>query len=158
MSINRWDPWRDIISLREAMNSLLDDSFARPRAELAAMTTGMAVDVRETEDAYIVETVLPGATADNVDISVLGDSLKIAAEVNQTQEQQDARWLVRERRYGAFQRTINLPGQVRADDADAEFRDGILTITLPKATESRARQIQVKSGSRAEQLPEPEQS
>lgn len=145
MSIQRWDPWRDIISLREAMNSLLDDSFARPRAELAVMTTGMAIDLRETEGAYIVETVLPGATSDNVNISVLGDTLRISAEVSESQEQQDAKWLIRERRYGSFERSLKLPSQVRADEAEAEFRDGILTVTLPKAEESRARQIPVRS-------------
>ncbi|CAN5505075.1 Hsp20/alpha crystallin family protein [soil metagenome] len=145
MSIQRWDPWRDIISLREAMNSLLDDSFARPQSDLAGMASGMAVDLRESEDAYIVETVLPGATPDNVDISVLGDRLRISAEISESQEQKDARWLVRERRYGSFERSITLPGHVHADDATANFRDGILTVTLPKAEESRARQIPVNS-------------
>lgn len=146
MSIQRWDPWRDIISLREAMNSLLEDSFARPRAELSAMTTGMAIDLRETDDAYVVETVLPGATTDDVDISVLGDRLRIAAEISESQEQREAKWLVRERRYGSFERSITLPGNVRADDATANFRDGILTVTLPKAEESRARQIPINAG------------
>lgn len=146
MSIQRWDPWRDIISLREAMNSLLEDSFARPRTELSAMTSGMAIDLRETDDAYVVETVLPGATSENVDISVLGDRLRIVAEISESQEQQEAKWLVRERRYGSFERTISLPGNVRADDATANFRDGILTVTLPKAEESRARQIPINTG------------
>ncbi|MEZ4522676.1 MAG: Hsp20/alpha crystallin family protein [Thermomicrobiales bacterium] len=154
MSIQRWDPWRDIISLREAMNSLLDDSFARPRAELAAITTGMAIDLRESEDAYIVETVLPGATSDNVDISVLGDKLRIAAEISESKEQQEAKWLVRERRYGSFERSITLPGHVRADEATADFRDGILTVTLPKAEESRARQIPVNTGALSEGSPQ----
>jgi HSP20 family protein len=155
MTIQRWDPWRDILSLREAMNSLLEDSFARPRAELAAMTTGMAIDLRETEDAFVVETVLPGATADNVNISVLGDVLKISARIDESQEQQEARWIMRERRYGAFERTISLPSQVKADEAEAEFRDGILTITLPKSGESRARQIPVRSTGQAQRLPDP---
>lgn len=160
MSIQRWDPWRDILSLREAMNSLLEDSFARPRAELAAMTTGMAIDLRETDDAFVVETVLPGAKAEDVNISVLGDVLKITAEVNESKEQQEARWIMRERRYGTFERTISLPGQVKADEAEAEFRDGILKITLPKSGESRARQIPVRTVSQAQgqTLPEPETS
>ena len=150
MSIQRWDPWRDIISLREAMNSLLEDSFARPRAELSAITTGMAIDLRETDDAYVVETVLPGATTDDVEISVLGDRLRIAAEISESQEQQEAKWLVRERRFGSFERSITLPGNVRADDAAANFRDGILTVTLPKAEESRARQIPINVGTLSE--------
>lgn len=145
MSIQRWDPWRDIISLREAMNSLLDESFSRPRAGMAAMTSGMAVDLRETEDAYVVETVLPGVKAEDVDISVLGDTVRISAEARESQEQQDAKWLIRERRFGAFERTLTLPSQVKADQAEANFSDGILTITLPKAEESRARQIPVRT-------------
>lgn len=150
MSIQRWDPWRDIISLREAMNSLLEESFARPRAGMAAMVSGMAVDLRETDDAYIVETVLPGATADNVDISVIGDTLRISAEIQEDEEQQDAKWLIRERRFGSFERTISLPSQVDADGAEAEFTDGILKVRLPKTGDAQPRHIKVRHAQKIE--------
>ena len=81
MSIQRWDPLRDIVSLREAMNSLLEESFVRPRAGMVAMTGGMAIDLRETDQAYIVESVVAGAKPEDVEISVLGDTLRIAVEV-----------------------------------------------------------------------------
>ena len=146
MSIQRWDPWRDIVSLREAMNSLLEESFVRPRAGATA-TAGMPLDLRETEDSYVVETVLPGAKPENVDISVLGDSLRITAEVRDEGERSGEKWLVRERRYGRFERSINLPSNVKADQSTADFRDGILTISLPKAESARPRTIPVRAGS-----------
>lgn len=141
MSIQRWDPWRDIMSLREAMNSLFDENFVRTRTE---MTSGMAVDIRESDDSYVVETVLPGAKPEDVNISVMGDTLRISAQVEESQEQKDAKWILRERRFGAFERTMTLPTPVQADKAEATFDNGILRITLPKSEEARPHQIQVR--------------
>lgn len=141
MSIQRWDPWRDIMSLREAMNTLFDENFVRPRGEL---TSGMAADIRETDEGYVVETVLPGAKPEDVNISVMGDTLRISAQVDESDEQKDAKWILRERRFGAFERTMNLPSPVQADKAEATFDNGILKITLPKSEETRPHQIQVR--------------
>jgi HSP20 family protein len=147
MSIQRWDPFRDIITLREAMNSLLEESFVRPRAGIAAMTGGMPLDLRETDQAFVVETILPGAKPEQVDISVLGDTLRISAEVKDESEQrQGEKWLIRERRFGRFERAVTLPAGVNADQATADFTNGILTITLPKAEAARPRNIQVRAG------------
>ena len=145
MSIQRWDPFRDIVSLREAMNSLMEESFVRPRAGMAALTGGMAIDLSESPDAFTVRTTLPGAKAEDVDISVLGDTLRIVAEVKADEERDGEKWLVRERRFGRFERSLTLPGNVKPDDAQADFTDGVLTITLPKAEATRPRQIQVRS-------------
>jgi HSP20 family protein len=151
MSIQRWDPMREIVSLREAMNSLLEESFVRPRAGMAAMTGGMPLDLRETDEAYIVETLAPGATPDGVEISVLGDTLRIVAEVKDEGERDGEKWLIRERRFGRFERSISLPSNVKADEASADFNNGILKITLPKAEAARPRTIQVRSSSSREQ-------
>jgi len=145
MSIQRWDPWRDFISLREAMNSLLEESFVRPRAGAPA-TGGMPLDLRETERAYIVETIVPGAKPEDVEISVLGDRLSISAEIAEGDERQGEKWLIRERRFGRFERSVTLPQQVKAEEATAEFADGVLTITLPKAEAARPRSIPVRGG------------
>jgi HSP20 family protein len=144
MSIQRWDPWRDLISLREAMNNLLEESFVRPRAG-AVTTGGMPIDLRETESAYIVETIVPGAKPEHVDITVLGDTLRISADVVDRGEREGEKWLIRERRFGHFERSITLPQQVKAEQASAEFDDGVLTITLPKAEAARARAIPVRT-------------
>jgi HSP20 family protein len=143
MSIQRWDPWRDIVSLREAMNSLLEESFVRPRAGVG-QTAGMPLDLRETDDGYVVETIVPGAKPEDVEISVLGDTLRISAEVQDKSEQSGEKWLIRERRFGRFERALTLPMQVKADAATADFRDGVLTISLPKAEVARPRSIQVR--------------
>jgi HSP20 family protein len=147
---------REIVSLREAMNSLLEESFVRPRAGMAAMTGGMPLDLRETDEAYIVETLAPGATPDGVEISVLGDTLRIVAEVKDEGERDGEKWLIRERRFGRFERSISLPSNVKADEASADFNNGILKITLPKAEAARPRTIQVRSSnSREQQDPRP---
>jgi HSP20 family protein len=143
MSIQRWDPWRDIVTLREAMNSLLEESFVRPRAG-AGQAAGMPLDLRETDDGYVVETIVPGAKPEDVEISVLGDTLRISAEVQDKSEQSGEKWLIRERRFGRFERALTLPMQVKADAATADFRDGVLTISLPKAEVARPRSIQVR--------------
>jgi HSP20 family protein len=143
MSIQRWDPWRDIVTLREAMNSLLEESFVRPRAG-GGQVAGMPLDLRETDDGYVVETIVPGAKPEDVEISVLGDTLRISAEVQDKSEQSGEKWLIRERRFGRFERALTLPMQVKADAATADFRDGVLTISLPKAEVARPRSIQVR--------------
>lgn len=152
MSIQRWDPLRDIVSLREAMNSLLEESFVRPRAGMVAMTGGMAIDLRETEQAYIVESVIAGAKPEDVEISVLGDTLRIAVEVRDESDKENEKWLLRERRFGRFERSLTLPAQVRADEASADFENGILMVTLPKAEAARPRSIPVRGAAPGQQV------
>ncbi len=152
MSMSRWDPWGDIVSLREAMNNLLEESFVRPRTEggtAAGSAAGLALDVRETADSFVVSASVPGVAPDDVDITVLGDTLRISGERRENREEQagpqGGRWLIRERRYGAFERVVSLPSSVKPDAASAEFKDGVLTITLPKADEAKPRNIPVRS-------------
>ncbi|MCC6313985.1 MAG: Hsp20/alpha crystallin family protein [Thermomicrobiales bacterium] len=155
MSSSRWDPWSDIVTLREAMNNLLEESFVsrpRPGGESGQpATSGLALDIRETPDAYVVQASVPGVSPHDVDITVLGDRLRIRGERRGGTEEQgeNGRWILRERRFGAFERTINLPTAVKSDAAVAEFKDGVLTITLPKAEEAKPRSIPVRGGQQA---------
>jgi HSP20 family protein len=144
MSISRWDPWGDITSLREAMNQLFEDGFARPRNG-AATGMSLAVDVQETADSYIIHTSVPGVQQEDVSISLLGSTISIRGERKaQKCEENDGRWLIRERQAGAFTRSITLPGAVDGEGAQADFVDGVLTITLPKAERDKVRTIQVR--------------
>lgn len=145
MSSQRWDPMREMVALRDAMNSMLEESFIRPRAGMTAMTSGMAMDLKETEESYILETVLPGVKPDDVDISILNDTLRIRAESTDEGEREGETWLIRERRHGRFERSITLPAPVSPDNASAEFEHGILRIVLPKSEGQRPKSIQVKS-------------
>lgn len=143
MSVSRWDPWGDIVNLREVMNQLFEESFARPRS---GGGMSLAVDVQETNDSYIIHTSVPGVKQDDVAISLLGSTLTIRGErKDQKCEEKDGRWLIRERQAGVFTRSVMLPGAVDADGAQADFADGVLTITLPKAERDKVRQIEVRT-------------
>ena len=152
MSMTRWDPWGEMVSLRDAMDSLVAESFIRPSGSsgIAGSSSALALDIREQGDDFVVTAPVPGMQPDDVEITVLGDSLRIRGERRDEHQEQgeNDRWLFREQRYGTFERAVRLPSTVRADDANAEFKDGILTVTLPKAEEAKERRIQVRgSGS-----------
>jgi HSP20 family protein len=147
MSITRWDPWGDIVSLREAMNNLLEESFVRPRPGIPGpgMASSLALDVKETPDHYVVTASVPGVPPSDIDITVLGDTLRIRGQRKEEVEEsgEGGRWLLRERRFGAFERTVSLPTVVDSGEAAADFKDGVLTITLPKAEVAKPKSIPV---------------
>jgi HSP20 family protein len=158
MSISRWDPWRDMMSLRDAMDRLIGESFVPMRGDKAMTASALAVDVAEQGDNYVITAPVPGVAPDDVEITVLGDSLRIRGERRESKEQADdgQRWIMREQQYGMFERLIRLPSPVKVDAAKAEFRDGVLTITLPKTEEAKERRIPVNAGS-SQQLQRPEE-
>lgn len=144
-SLIRWDPFERGLSLREAMNQLFDESFMRGWPFAESDVRPLALDVRETDEALIVEGSLPGIKPEDVDISISGNVLTIKGESKQEKEEEKDKYHYRERRYGAYQRTIALPVEVDADTADASFKEGVLTLTLPKVEETKAKCIEVKA-------------
>lgn len=145
--LTRWEPFRDLITLREAMDRLFDESVVRPgSAELAPRAAGtLAVDMYETDEAVVVKTAVPGVDPEDIDISMTGDTLTIKGETRAEGEVEQESYVCRERRYGAFARSLTVPVPVEADDADAEFEDGVLTLTLPKAEQVKPKAIEVKA-------------
>ena len=158
MSTTRWDPWGDIVSLREAMNNLLEESFVRPRPGIAGpgMASSLALDVKETAETFVITASVPGVPPSDIDISVLGDTLRIRGQRKEEADEsgEGSRWILRERRFGAFERTVSLPSMVDAEAADADFKDGVLTITLPKADIARPRSIPVRGATTEASSPE----
>lgn len=143
----RWDPFRDMVSLRDAMDRLFEESFVRPRSWLTP-TDGMAtlaLDVHESADDVTVRASIPGVKPEDIDISVTGDTLTIKGETREENEEKNGSYHLRERRYGAFQRSISLPTLVKADKASAEFENGVLTLTLPKVEEVKPKSIKIKT-------------
>lgn len=140
----RWEPAREMMSLREAMDRLFDDAFTRPLS-LRDGWSVPAIDMYQTDDEIVVKAALPGIKADEVQINVTGDVLTLKGEVKQNEEKKERAWHIREQRYGSFERSVALPTEVVADKAKAEFENGILTITLPKADEVKPRTITVKA-------------
>lgn len=146
-NIVRWEPFRDLVSLREAMDRLFEESFVRPRAGWLAPVgaEALAVDMYETEDAVVVKSAIPGVKPEDIDINVTGDVLTIKGETKVEEEVKEENYIRRERRYGAFSRSIAIPASVVPDKAEAEFEDGVLTLTLPKAEEVKPKAIKVKA-------------
>ncbi len=130
------------------MDRLFDDAFTRPFSlmrEGGSNWTSPAIDLYQTNDAVVVKAALPGIQADEVQINVSGDVLTIKGETKQEEEKKDKSWHIREHRWGAFERSVTLPIGVLSDRAKADFENGILTITLPKAEEVRPKTITVKA-------------
>jgi len=151
MAIERWDPFREAISLRDAMNSLLQESFVRPGGMSAANApAALPLDVAETEDAFVVKASLPGVKPDDVQITIHGDTLTIRGESKAEEEKKGEQWHLRERRYGAFQRALSLSAPVNSDKAQAHYEHGVLTLTLPKSEAAKPRQIKIGGAGRSQ--------
>jgi HSP20 family protein len=149
MAIQRWDPFTEMISLRDAMDSLLQESFIRPGNALAdgGRAAGFPLDVRETADEFVVTASLPGIRPEDVQITAHGDTLTISGETKAEQEKKGEHWHLRERRFGSFRRSLTLSTPIDADKAQSRFEHGVLTLTLPKSEQAKPKQIKVGNGS-----------
>lgn len=143
-NLTRWEPVREMISLREAMDRLFNDAFTRP-LDLVSGTGLPSIDMYQTNDKVVVKASLPGLKSDDVQISVTGEVLTLRGEMHEDKEVKDAEYYIRENRQGSFERSVLLPTDVEADKAKADFENGILTITLPKAEQVRPKTITVKT-------------
>jgi len=143
----RWQPMREMVTLRDAMDRLFDDAFTRPWGLTDGGRYGLApsVDMFETDNEVVIKAALPGMKADEVEINVTGEMLTLKGETREKSEVKDKAYHLREQRWGTFERSVPLPTSVVSDKAKAEFEDGILTITLPKAEEVKPKTITVKA-------------
>lgn len=146
-NVMRWQPLSEMVTLRDAMDRLLDDAFTRPLSMADGMRYRVApsVDMFETENEVVIRAALPGMKADEVDINVTGDVLTLKGETSEQSESKDRSYHIREQRWGSFERSVALPTAIVADKARADFENGILTVTLPKADEVKPRSITVKA-------------
>jgi HSP20 family protein len=99
----------------------------------------------ETDEAVVVKSAIPGVDPADMDISIHGDTLTIKGETKMKEEIEEGNYVCREHYYGAFSRSLTIPVSIEADAAEAEFEDGILTLTLPKAEELKPKAIEVKT-------------
>jgi len=140
----RWEPMRDMMTLREAMDHLFDEAFTRP----FSMSGGLqlpTVDMYQTDEEVVIRAALPGMKAEDVQISVTGDVVTVKGEMKEKTDTKEKSYHIREQRYGSFERVLSLPTAVVSDKAKAEFEDGVLVISLPKAEEVKPKTITVKA-------------
>lgn len=147
MTMQRWEPFREVMTLRNAMDRLFEDSFVRPARVWADMDGNniLPVDVYQTKEDVVVKASLPGFKPEEVDISITGDTLTIKGEHKEEEETKDEDYLVKECRWGTFSRTMTLPVEIQSEKAEAIFENGVLKLTLPKAEEVKPKQIKVQA-------------
>ena len=143
-NLTRWEPVREMMTLRDAMDRLFDDAFTRPLS-VSGVSAMPAIDMYQTDDEVVVKATLPGLTADDIDITVTGETLTLRGEYKQETEEKKATYHIREQRSGVFERSLMLPTDVKADKANANFENGILTIAMPIAEEVKPRSITIKT-------------
>jgi HSP20 family protein len=147
-NLTRYDPFSEMVSLRQAMDRLFEDSFVSPMGwrTVSGETMAPPIDVHETPEEVVVSASLPGIKPDDVQITMTGQTLTLRGEFKADEKIEREQYLYRERRFGTFNRTLQLPVRVEGDRAEATFQDGILTLRIPKAEEVKPRQIQIKAG------------
>ncbi len=144
--IVRWQPANDLMSLRDAMDRLFEDSWVSARSwNLPTPWVEPSLDVYETADNVTVKAAIPGVKPEDVEITVTGNTLSLSGETKEESETKDKNYLRRETRYGSFNRVIELPAGLQTDKADAKFENGMLTITFPKAEQIKPKTIKVQS-------------
>ncbi len=143
-NLTRWEPVREMMTLREAMDRLFDDAFTRPLSG-SGVSVVPAIDLHETADEVVVKANLPGLTSDDVQITVTSDVLTLRGELRPATTQKEATYHIMERRSGTFERSVRLPTDVQTEKAKADFENGVLTITLPKAEAVKPKMISIKA-------------
>ncbi|MEX0705726.1 MAG: Hsp20/alpha crystallin family protein [Nitriliruptoraceae bacterium] len=143
-TISRYTPARDVSSLQGEMERLVRNALGDRSAATAGAFTPM-LDVEESDESFVLHVELPGVNPDDVEVSLEENVLTIAGERNFYDRSEAEGFRRIERHFGRFHRAVRLPDRVDPDRVEAAYRDGMLTISVPKAEESRPRRIQVQA-------------
>lgn len=145
--VRRTSPFGELLSLRQAMDRLFEDSYVRPRewSDDGSLTRALPLDIHATDDSLVVEAALPGIKPDDVDITITGDTLSITGKAAREERREEGGYLYQELQRGTFSRTVSLPADLDTEAAQANFENGLLTLTIPKAEQAKPRQIKVSA-------------
>ena len=143
MSMIRWEPFDEMMSMRESMDRLFEDFFSRRPRTSGPLVWQPALEVYETDHEVVVKAELPGIDPKSVGVTVTAEGLTIKGEAKAEYEDKGRNYYRRELRYGAFQRTIALPNEVKSDETKAIFKQGILEVKIPKAERVRPKTVSV---------------
>jgi HSP20 family protein len=147
MAIIRWEPFRDTFPAQERFNRLFTEAFPRffEEGEAPMTTWTPAVDIVETDHDLTIKAELPGMDPKDIEARVEGGALYLQGERKFESETKKENYHRVERSYGSFMRTFSLPTSVDAEKVAAEYKDGVLTLTLPKKEEAQAKTIKVQA-------------
>ncbi len=139
-NVTRWNPVRDMLTLRETMDRMFDEAYRTRGANTT--TWSLPIDAYVTNDAIVLEVTVPGVKPEAVEVMLEGDTLTIRGEFKPAVE--EAKYLLRERAAGRFERTLTINTPIDHEKVAANFENGVLTLTLPKAEAVKPRQIQIQ--------------
>jgi HSP20 family protein len=142
-----WDPFRTLARMREDMDRLTSgwSGGITPETTFAGGVWAPPVNIAETDDSYSITADLPGLSKDDIKVTYQNGVLTIQGERKEEKEENNKKnWHRMERVYGMFERSFRLPMPVKAEQVQAEFKDGVLKLTVPKAEEAKPKQIEVK--------------
>lgn len=139
----RWNPFDEMTSLREAMSQLVAESFVRPHGGHNLIQP--AVNLYETDGEYVLKVSAPGLNPDNFEITAQQNVLTIQGHTQEEQQEEGARYHVREQRFGEFLRTVRFPTPIDAERIQASLANGILTVRVPKSEAAKPRRISVQA-------------
>ncbi len=143
--VSTWSPFRDLVNMEREVGRLFDGLFNDFDGDGNMMTSwSPRADVIENKDSYFIKAELPGVNKNDVKITVRENILTIKGEKNAEKEEKDHNYHRIERSYGGFERSFSLPNNVKGDKIDAAYKDGVLTVTLPKVEEAKPKEIEVK--------------
>lgn len=145
MAIIRWDPFRDMVSLREKMNRMFDDVFSGQGEdkEMAPSSWAPSVDIYETENELVLTAEVPGIVAKDIEIKIEDNTLSLRGERKFQKETKEENYHRIERSYGSFFRAFTLPHSVDAENIRAEHENGVLKVTMPKRQERKPRTVKI---------------
>jgi len=145
MAIIRWDPFRDLITLREKMNRLFEEAFTTRGEEkdLVASTWTPSVDIFETENSLVLSAEVPGIAEKDIEIKIEDNTLTLKGERKFEKETKEENYHRIERAYGSFYRSFTLPHYIDQDNIKAEHENGVLKITMPKKPELKPRKVKI---------------
>ena len=146
MNLVRFNPMRDMFGFRNRMNHLFDDFFCpvtKDDENLSVWNWKPVVDVYDNDDNIVIKAELPGVEKENIVIDVKGRFLTLKGERSSENNIEEDRYHRRERTYGKFERVFTLPAEVDSEKITADYKDGILTIDIPKPEEKKTRQITI---------------
>ena len=145
MAIVRWEPYRDLVTAQRDFERLFRDAFSSQHGETELSTRSWAppVDIYETEEAIILKAELPGVEPKDVEVRVEDNTLYLKGERKFEKEVKEQNYHRVERSYGSFARSFSLPNSISTDKVKAEFKDGLLTLTMPKREEAKPKTIKI---------------
>ena len=145
-ALTNWRGSSDLNRIRNQLNRIFEDPFSLLEPDTSFFEGWTpAVDITEDKDKYVVRAELPGMRKEDISVSLDGNTLTISGERKQEEEKKERESYRSERFFGRFQRSVTLPAQVQANKIEANYKDGVLTVTLPKSEEAKRKQIEVKT-------------